>query len=147
MADIQAVAKAAADWFEYRTRDGDGSRFLILKDGRPDWLAEAVQGAHGDMLPDDRIYSLCRDAVGAIAEGADNDDGAAEFAENAIDPYNHARLLWAASHLDRLELAEVSAEANGYQGTSVVDILAFGQAAEAGVVFEAMWDALEAQAE
>lgn len=145
---MRAVANKASTYFVWRKRD-NGEDFVSLADGRPDWLQDAVREAHGDMLPDDRIYRLCSEACEAIGDWAGEEDGNI-WAESQVNAYTADRLRWALSHLDRLALAEEEYEATGYpsDGTvSVCDILATGQAAEASRVFEAMWNALAARVE
>ena len=149
MARIQDMAREAAKHFTQGTR-GNGESFVKLAHERPDWLRDAVREAHGDMLPDDRIYALCESAVDFIADGEDGDEdgyGASEFADNSVEIWNSALLTWAASNLSRLGRSQDAYEEIGGTDADVVKILQAGQYEEARAVYAVMRDFLEAEAE
>ena len=143
--DTQTIAGEACDWFETRTRDW--STYTTLKDGRPDWIYDAVYEAHGDMPPDDRIYRLCRDAFMFIHDNDATEDDAGEFAEQAVDVYTMNRLRWLASHLSRPGLCDEAADefGGGYDDASITDRIGWGQYLEASRVYAAIWTAVEAR--
>jgi len=66
----------------------DGSKYLILSAGSPDWMSEAIMAAHHGELPNDSRYQLIRDCLQALF-----DDGV-ESQEEALDAsYELARDL------------------------------------------------------
>ena len=145
--DTATIAGEAFDWFETRTRDDD-TTYTTLKDGRPDWVQDAVREAHCGMLPDvDRIYRLCRDTFMFIHGNDATEDDQSEFAEQAVDVYTMNRLRWLASHLSRPGLCDEAADefGGGYDDASITDRIGWGQYLEASRVYAAIWTAVEAR--
>jgi hypothetical protein len=104
-----------SEWFVTGKRD-NGDSFVSLKDGRPDWLQEAVHEAHGGNLPDDWIYAECEAACEAIDNGDLKDEDALhEHADGRVDVYTKARFEWAAQFCltDLYSTAEGEAEEMG----------------------------------
>jgi hypothetical protein len=68
-----AAARAAVAAFTTveRVAEATGERVVVLRDGCPSWVRDAVHSAHGDHMPDDWTFSACY--------------GAAVDAEEAID--------------------------------------------------------------
>ena len=64
--------------FERSSRD-DGSEFLKLSSGSPQWMDYAVMAAHDGELPNDSRYELIRDCLQALS-----DDGV-ESQEEALE--------------------------------------------------------------
>lgn len=91
-----------AEMFETRKRD-DGTSFVALKDGAPEWASDFVREAHGtDMLPDDFRYACIAEALEMLAdnEDGDPDDLVSEFADN-VDIYSSDLSDWLLSHSER----------------------------------------------
>lgn len=143
--DTATIAGEAFDWFETRTRDDD-TTYTTMKDGRPDWIYDAVYAAHGDMLPDDRIFELCWDAFGFIHDNDATEDDSGEFADQAVDVYTADRLRWLASHMSRPGLCDEAADEMGADGLGIVERIGLGQYAEARDVFAVIFAACEEQA-
>lgn len=143
--DTATIAGEAFDWFETRTRD-DGTTYTAVKDGRPDWVQDAVREAHCGMLPDDRIYRLCRNAFGFIHGNDATEDDQSEFADQAVDVYTMDRLRWLASHLSRPGLCDEAADEMGADGLGIVERIGLGQYVEAQGVYAVIFAACEEQA-
>lgn len=60
------MGELAASFVEDTRRDG--SKFIRLRDGHPEWMRDAVREAHGDAAPNDRHYAACRDVALHLAE-------------------------------------------------------------------------------
>lgn len=60
-----AAARAAVAAFTTgeRVADATGERVIILRDGCPAWVRDAVRAAHGDRMPDDWTFSACYSAA------------------------------------------------------------------------------------
>lgn len=104
-----AIAALAAT-FETRKRD-NGEEFVVLKDGRPEWMRDVCREAHGGMMPDDTRYAMIREVVDAINNGGDD---ACEIADTLCDTYNTALVEWLAS--SPIKRAEYVDEANEERG-------------------------------
>ena len=66
----------------------DGSKYLTLSAGSPDWMSEAIMAAHHGELPNDSRYQLIRDCLQALS-----DDGVENLQEALDDSYELARDL------------------------------------------------------
>ena len=98
--ETAAAATAFAAAFETRERP-DGESFVRLTDDAPQWMRDAVQGAHWPAAPCDWIYEACRHAIDYIAEcGPDDDctdgDSAHDWADGYVDVYYHKLATWLA---------------------------------------------------
>jgi len=112
-------------WFQTGKRD-NGESYVTLKDGRPDWLYEAVYDAHNDMLPDDWVYAECEAACEAIDEGnLKTDDDVHEYADGRVDIYTRDRFKWAADKCLSSLYAEAEEQARdcGSDGADTADHL------------------------
>lgn len=80
-------------YLETGTRD-DGSTFLALRDGRPEWMRDVAYAAHGngDRLPNDWDYEHLRDALEALAE--DLDAEGFTFADVNVPVYTNDLTKW-----------------------------------------------------
>jgi hypothetical protein len=117
-----AAARAAVAAFTTgeRVAEATGKRVVILRDGCPAWVRDAVRAAHGDRMPDDWTFSACYaaacDAEEAIeyadadtlAEAGDGfqptewcDDRIHAHAENATIYYADNRRAFMASPVVR----------------------------------------------
>lgn len=125
--------KGLGDWFERKTREG-GEKFVTLRDGRPEWLQEAVREAHGGTLPNDWIHEACKTACDAIDEGnfgkvdgnADDDgDAIHDFADSNVEVYTVERFRWATEVCLTEVFAEAEEDAESLAGdeTSIADRL------------------------
>lgn len=148
---LQETAAAFASALDERTR-ADGATFYCLKDGSPEWMAEAVRAAHGDMLPNDWSYQAVRGAVMALEEAArygdadEIDDRREEIIDGLVDVYHGDLCAWVSSAASR---GEFCTDAMGEYGQpeSFLNLLQWGQSLEYQQVFGAVVEACKAQAE
>jgi hypothetical protein len=142
---IQQRAAEAARWFETARRldDAGGGTYIRLRDGRPEWVYELVQEAHGGMLPDDWRYAAIAAALEAMAEGhlvhADDDS---EWADSHVDVNYGARIEWLGSHGSRPDYVDAATIELG-AADGVLDAIAQGQFLEACEVYGLVWRALD----
>jgi hypothetical protein len=104
---MQELSKA----FVADKRD-DGTEYVRLKDGHPEWMLAVVFAAHNDMLPDDWRHKMIERAVSTLS-GINPDcweDETGEIADSLVDIYNWPRLQWLASHLDRAAYCDQALE-------------------------------------
>jgi hypothetical protein len=100
-----------ANWFETRKRD-DGGEFVTLMDDAPEWLRDAVRGAHAGDLPSDWVYAECWAACEAIDEGSlSNDDDVHAHADTRVDVYTRRLFAWAAEMCGTTTWASAEEEA------------------------------------
>lgn len=156
MANLTETARALADAFEIKTRD-NGETFYCLKDGRPDWMQDALHAVHdgGDMMPNDWSYRLAHDMAQHIAEALeydaaqDLDDIVNEGADSIVPDYTGQRLAWLSSHLSRLAFVEEAVcNAGGElpEDGGLARAIGWGMAQEAQLIGRALADAIEAEA-
>ncbi len=111
--------------FERKTRN-DGSEYVSLKDGSPEWMTDVSHEAHKDgsagiggehgtgaMMPDDWRYDFIEDACDALSE-AENADEADEHLHEYITYHDHNR--WLASRNDRSGYCDEAREELGEAG-------------------------------
>lgn len=153
---ISVRAKEAHSWFETAKREGSEpeSYFVRVKDGAPEWVKELVYAGHqgfSDFLPDDWRYAKIADALEWIADADDADESQAEFADDAVDVYTHDRFAWLSSNPNRSVYCDAALVEYGYASGSeplgVVDIIGWGQYAEASEVYALVLRALDDLAE
>lgn len=102
------LAGAFYDAFERRERDhendyGDKHFYFVKDEWEDSWIHKAVQEAHGELLPDDWVYEICRCVAGRLHDYGDADkweDAAGEIADGMVDVYNAARTRWLAARLE-----------------------------------------------
>lgn len=148
---LATLAGESYDWFTTKSRD-DGTSYVVLKDGAPEWVQDLVRTAHGDFLSDDWRYASIRSALGALHDSPDQDpdDLASEWADGNVDIYTGDRLAWLGSNLQRTGYVDDAAADMGLPSPfSVVDVIGMGQYAESvevfGLVLEALRDELESR--
>lgn len=108
-----ALAQEFADAFERRQR-ANGDSFLVLKDGAPEWMMDAIRAAHdgGDMLPNDWSYRLAAAVVDDIAErlrddpAADLQDISFEVVDTVAAGCDGEESHWLASHRYRFAFCD-----------------------------------------
>lgn len=144
---IPALAGDLYRALEARTREGSGETFYALRDGSPDWMAEAVREAHGDMLPDDWRY----EAIWAVSEalsdlGADEDheDAIHEIADGLVDVYTANLTKWLASSLERVAYVDEAREDFGGEGNDLETAIKRGQFLEYREIASSLVSALAA---
>lgn len=96
----QQLAQALYDAFITDKRT-DGTEFVKLDQGSPEWMSDAIRAAHGDMLPDDVRYCMIREVSGAMSDCEDWDEERSERVDDMVDIYNADRLNWLSSSLYR----------------------------------------------
>jgi hypothetical protein len=134
------LLKQLASSFEDVAR-ANGSMFVRLKDGRPEWMSETVRKCHDDMLPDDTRYRMIWAVVGELAdrtddiqteEGEIDEHGAMgdvvhDVLDSLVDVYTARLTEWVASHLDRVGYCTAAAEDLGAETTDMIASLQRGQ--------------------
>ena len=96
---FKSVMGELAEAFVEDTR-GDGSKFVRLVDGRPEWMRDAVYAAHDGSLPDDWTYRACMEmALGLTEYDLDAEDDVlgelvTGLADRNVDVYTHDLLRW-----------------------------------------------------
>lgn len=111
----ELMGELAASFMEDARRDG--SKFVRLVDGRPDWMRDAVREAHGDAGPNDWHYNACRDIAVYLAE-AEMEDTDCEPWDDALhcacdsltDVYTSNLLKWLAEAPGALYACDEAAE-------------------------------------
>jgi hypothetical protein len=96
---------ALFDALETGKRD-DRSEFVSLKSGSPEWMRDLCHAAHGDMMPDDFVYSLIPAIVESIANHLEQNDDLEDYemhecADGLVDVYTHDLTAWLGSRADR----------------------------------------------
>lgn len=86
-----------------RAKRTDGTDYLKLKDGSPQWMTDVIHAGHfdGDRLPDDDIYERVQDCVSAISEMDDDseeDDISERLQELEADCYTKDLTDWLGSN-------------------------------------------------
>jgi hypothetical protein len=141
---VQEAAEIAYDWFETARRNPDESEsaFVRVKDGAPEWVTDLVREAHGDFLPDDWRYEVIRNAVEWIRDNDEQESG--EFADDQVDVYTGARLVWLSSNLRRASYVDEAISEFGFDTErGIIDMIGLGQYFEAQEVFGSVLSSLE----
>jgi hypothetical protein len=155
MSNLTETARALADAFERKTRD-NGESFYCLKDGRPDWMQDALHAAHdgGDMMPNDWSYQLASRMADHIAESLEYDsdkdraDIISEGADALVPCYNGERLAWLASHLSRAGFVDQAMQDYGTPSEGgIMAMIGCGIHAELEMIGHALFDAIESEAD
>lgn len=144
MTTLATLARQMSEQFHVAKRT-DGSDYVCLRDGHPEWMTDVVHAAHGDMLPDDWRYRMISDAVSAIAETGDDAsmDDLVEAADNGVSIYTHQLTDWLGSRADRIGYCDAAMEEMG--GCSdITKAMQMGQYREREEVFSLTLDALAA---
>jgi len=119
---FKSVMGELAEAFMEDTR-GDGSKFVRLRDGHPEWMRDAVRAAHDGSAPNDRHYKAARD-VAEYLSGCDfgvSDDDFADYdpdvceacasaAESLTDVYTSHLISWLAETPGALDACDEVAE-------------------------------------
>lgn len=133
MATIKVLASQASDSFEVFKREGSEDELYRVREGSEEWIGDLCREAHGDLLPDDHRYEMIHDALVRIANG--DEDG--DTIENDVPIYNHDRLRWLASNLQRPSYCDEAREDGMVPGdASILDLIAAGYYQEAREVHD-----------
>lgn len=111
----------------------DGTEFVRLADGSPQWMTDAVHAAHGDMLPDDTRYSMIRECLSEMIQmdPEEWDYSSNQIADTLIPVYNAERIKWLASHLNRAAYCDEAQEQSFVsEKSSLMDRIAAGMYVE-----------------
>jgi len=79
----------------------DGTEFVHLKDGSPEWMTQVIHTAHGDKFPDDTVYEFVYRAAMALADAGDYLQDA--ISEIEPDIYTHDLTAWLHARVDHIE--------------------------------------------
>jgi len=136
---VQTLANDALECFETSTRP-DGSEFVRVKDGSPDWLHDLCLAAHenGQVLPDDKRYSMIENALSVISN-ADEDINDAIYSEEAPS-YTSELTTWLDSAPFRVSfltdaLTEYGDIKDGFQLLALAWTLEFQEVANSVLAF------------
>lgn len=135
----QSRAQELSSAFERRNRD-DGSEFVALKPGSPEWMTDVIRTAHGEMFPDDWRYLLIERAADALADN-DNSDAARDSLEP--DVYTGRLADWLASRADRYAYCDEAMDELGAAFDGTFALLQLGQQWELEEVFAVVLSAIE----
>lgn len=124
MHTLKTLAAEVYDALETKTRT-DGTEFISLKDGAPEWMTDLCREAHGNMLPDDHRYAFILEAVEALMEADDPDD-----IDMEADIYNHDLITWLGSHGYRPGYCDEAREEFVGEPGTLIDQIMLGQAYE-----------------
>lgn len=125
------------NYFESATRD-DGTVFVRLVDGAPDWVHKAVFEAHDGEMPNDWRYETCAALFATYADGVTD---AGEAADALTDVYTADLLAW----LDPGAIADIdSANEDLGRPGSFVDEIRQGQMWCIGRMAEIIYEAIDA---
>lgn len=125
----------------------DGEKFVRLTGDHELWMRNLVREIHDGMMPDDTKYLMIREVAGRLADIDPEhwDDWRWETIDGLVDIYNHARIGWLASHLDRAwYVNEALAE---YGGKDIFQILGQGQFREYEEIYDYLVEAFTAEEE
>lgn len=130
MASFSHAAQLLSSSFEKRERE-DGSSYLALRSGSPEWIRSAVMLAHENELPNDSRYELIRHAALALSESsfADEEDASDALYELSLDLCSlssYELLQWFSANLSRLSDCDEALEEIGSSVSSVFDALELG---------------------
>lgn len=155
MPNFIETARALANAFERKTRD-NGESFYTLGDDRPEWMQDAMFAAcdNGEILPNDWTYRFAARMADHIAESLEYEsdryrsDIIAEGADSLVPYCNTERAAWLASHVSRVAYVDEAAEEYGIApDDGVMEMIGVGIYREIEMIGNALWDAIEAQAE
>lgn len=105
---------ALLSYFMSITRDSGETAWCLTED-RPEWLQDAIREVHGSDLPNDWIYSACRDACSAIDDGAlTDDDSIHEWADSQVDVYTRDLYRWAGDMCTTDLFSDAESEASDF---------------------------------
>lgn len=140
------MIKTLADAFETRTRTNTKEPYVCLKDDVPERCTEVMRLSHGDMLPDDTRYAMCRHVVAMLTEFSPEDweddadavrEGAHEICDGLVDVYTSRLTAWLASHNDRIGYVTQAQEEYGPAGDVEKSLMA-GQFAEYSEIYDSI---------
>jgi hypothetical protein len=139
---MSRVQQLAAEASAFLRRD-PGRDILLPVDDAPGWFTGLCRHAHGPLMPDDWRYEFVQDALGALADGADED----RLDLDGLYPYTADRLDWLASHLERAGYCDEAAEDAGGPPADILAFVALGMSRELWEVYELVRERLEELAE
>jgi len=126
------LARTLAAAFEHRTRD-NGETFYALRADSPEWMKDAVQAAHGGMLPNDWRYRAISDAAQRMSEcGEDSDEFTVpQEGYDEPDPYTNDRIAWLGSAINwRPGYCDLAQNEWGLGPADIIERIGSGQAYE-----------------
>ncbi len=141
--EVFALARLLSAALVQKTRD-NGDTFYALADGSPEWMTDAIRAAHGDRLPDDTIYGVCKEVADALADADESQDPRDVLLDIEPDIYTSGLTAWLAAHIDHVADCDEYAEEYG-EGVSVdlVNLMQGGQLVQIRRVGGALIDVLE----
>jgi hypothetical protein len=117
---VEAFSQA----FERKART-DGSEYVVLRDGSPSWMANAIRSAHMGSSPCDTVFAMCQRVVDHLT-GYDGEDIYDALYELEADPYTHDLKQWLVNASDADAYVEEVMAGEGKQAY-VWELLAEGQ--------------------
>lgn len=98
---VYGLAKELSQALVHDKRN-DGSEFVKLADGSPEWMTDVVRAIHGDKLPGDTTYRFIERCADAIADADDSVDLQDVIAEMEPDVYTGKLTAWLAARVDHV---------------------------------------------
>lgn len=143
---IQNIANEILAVTEKKTR-GNGDTFHTIDYDRLEYgaqLQDAVRLSHGDKLPNDWIYDAVVDFLNAVEEDIiSSSDDIHEWADNAVNVYDHDLLIWAVDHKTWIDYATEEFGIPTAENFSFMKLISLGQYYQMQYIANTMLAALE----
>lgn len=141
---VQELASEAFDCLVKQYRADDGSGYVCVREGSPEWVRDLCFAAHGDMPPDDWRYECIQSALECIAESTGPDDEQHGWADDYVDVNNGQLTIWLGSHGSRPDYCDEAMEEYGEPVSKpIMEIIQLGQYTEACEVYGLVLDYLD----
>lgn len=133
--------------FEVSSRE-NGSSFLRLSSGSPEWMSDAVMAAHDGELPNDSRYELIRDCLQALSEdGVESQEEALEaslqLSLDLVPTFNGDLLQWFSELPRRLGDCDEALNQERVSQLTAYEVLSRGFRLAAEEVISSLADSLE----
>jgi hypothetical protein len=148
-ANLLELATAFRNAFETGKRN-NGSEYVFLRDGSPEWMRDACYNAHHNNMPNDAIYEMIQTAVQMLVDGLDADDARDEAVDilSAVEApiYTHELLRWLSTAPLAMGCCDEYIQNNG-TFESTFQLLQEGWFIQFGEVSQSILNSLESQIE
>lgn len=148
---IQSLAGELAKAIVSDTRTQTGETFYKLADDSPEWMADAIQAAHDDMMPDDTRYAMIRETAYRMADADDSEiEDSHEAVDGLVDVYTAELTRWLASHYQRVSYCDEALEDIGGKlghDQTMINLIQMGQFAEYREIWSSLATALASEEE
>ena len=144
----EALARQLADSFTTATRD-NGETFTKCKGGTPQWIKDAIQAAHNDVLPNDWIYATCSAVADDLADRDPDEweDFTFEIADSLVDVYTTHLTRWLHEFPWAHSVCDEACEELGMENPDTLKRISLGQFYTIRAIAEELIRAIEEEAE